>query len=64
MSWRNKLLLMESEQVHVETSPSAVGTLVLSPVFQDLIAVEIVEAVLFVEAWMCQTAGSSVPSGD
>lgn len=55
---------MESEQVHVETSPSAVGTLVLSPVFQDLTAVEIVEAVLFVEAWMCQTAGSSVPSGD
>jgi hypothetical protein len=37
--------------------------LILSPVVQDLTAVEIVGAVLFVEAGVCQTTGCAVASG-
>jgi hypothetical protein len=40
-----------------------VGVLIFSPVVQGLTAVEIVKAVLFVEAGVCQTAGCAVASG-
>jgi hypothetical protein len=57
---------MKSEQVDVEMSlyTVGVGVLIFSPVVQGLTAVEIVKAVLFVEAGVCQAAGCAVASGD
>jgi hypothetical protein len=63
MSWRDQLTLMYIDQMDIEISPSAVGTLISSPIVQDLTAIEIVKAVLFVEAGVCQTAGCAVASG-
>jgi hypothetical protein len=54
---------MYIDQMDIEISPSAVGTLISSPIVQDLTAIEIVKAVLFVEAGVCQTAGCAVASG-
>ena len=47
----------------VEMSPSAVGILILSPIVQDLTAIDIVKVVLSIEAVMCPTAGCAVASG-
>jgi hypothetical protein len=54
---------MKSEQVDIGMSLYTVGVLILSPVVQGLTAVEIVKAVLLVEARVCQTAGCAVASG-
>ena len=54
---------MKVNQMDVEMSPSAVGILILSPIVQDLTAIDIVKVVLSIEAVMCPTAGCAVASG-
>lgn len=60
---RNQLTLMKVDQMDVEMSPSAVGISILSPIVQDLTAVDIVKVVLSIEAVVCSTAGCVVASG-